>query len=35
MSTVNVLDMFVPGILVLLAFGFGMGARWLMVFNLK
>ncbi len=35
MSTAEVLDMFVPGILVLLAFGSGMGAGWLMVFDLN
>src|SRR5699024_10237004 len=34
-STADVLDMFVPGILVLLAFGFGMGAGWLMFFDLN
>src|SRR5699024_6335318 len=35
MSTAEVLDMFVPGILVLLAFGSGMGAGWLMVLDLN
>lgn len=35
MSTAEVLDMFVPGILVLLAFGSGMGAGWTMVFDLN
>lgn len=35
MSTAEVLDMFVPGVLVLLAFGSGMGAGWLMVFDLN
>lgn len=35
MSTAEVLDLFVPGILVLLAFGSGMGAGWLMVFDLQ
>src|SRR5699024_12253435 len=31
MCTAEVLDLFVPGILVLLAFGSGMGAGWLIV----
>ncbi|MBW8350532.1 ABC transporter permease [Bacillus sp. IITD106] len=35
MTTAQVLDMFVPGILVLLAFSSGMGAGWSMVFDLK
>jgi len=35
MNTAEVLDMFVPGILVLLAFGSGMGTGWIMVFDLQ
>src|SRR5690625_1735960 len=35
MNTAEVLDMFVPGILVLLAFGSGMGTGWIMVFDLR
>ena len=35
MGTAEVLDMFIPGILVLMAFGSGMGAGWIMVFDLQ
>jgi ABC-2 type transport system permease protein len=35
LGTGNVLDLFVPGILVLMAFGAGMGAGWIVIWELQ